>query len=54
MKLALQNEVAISNDEVRQLDRAYVFHSWSMQGNLHPLVIAGAKGWVDVCKEENV
>ena len=44
MKLALQNEVAISNDEVRQLDRAYVFHSWSMQGNLHPLVIAGAKG----------
>ena len=44
MKLALQNEVAISNDEVRQLDRAYVFHSWSMQGNLHPLVIAGAQG----------
>ena len=44
MKLALQNEVAISNDEVRQLDRAYVFHSWSMQGNLNPLVIAGAKG----------
>ncbi|WP_258962868.1 hypothetical protein, partial [Klebsiella pneumoniae] len=32
MKLALQNDVAISNDEVRQLDRAYVFHSWSMQG----------------------
>ncbi|MGP4884542.1 hypothetical protein ACTXQV_76915, partial [Klebsiella pneumoniae] len=25
--------VAVSNDEVRQLDRAYVFHSWSMQGN---------------------
>lgn len=44
MKLALQNEVAVSNDEVRQLDRAYVFHSWSMQGNLHPLVIAGAQG----------
>jgi hypothetical protein len=44
MKLALQNDVAISNDEVRQLDRAYVFHSWSMQGNLNPLVIAGAKG----------
>lgn len=43
MKLALQNEVAVSNDEVRQLDRAYVFHSWSMQGNLHPLVIAGRK-----------
>ena len=44
MKLAIQNDVAVSNDEVRQLDRAYVFHSWSMQGNLHPLVIAGAKG----------
>lgn len=38
------NEVAVSNDEVRQLDRAYVFHSWSMQGNLNPLVIAGAQG----------
>jgi taurine--2-oxoglutarate transaminase len=44
MKLAIQNEVAVSNDEVRQLDRAYVFHSWSMQGNLNPLVIAGAQG----------
>ncbi|MCS6036098.1 hypothetical protein LNQ52_00715 [Klebsiella pneumoniae subsp. pneumoniae] len=42
MKLAIHNEVAVSNDEVRQLDRAYVFHSWSMQGNLNPLVIAGA------------
>ncbi|MDH8388756.1 hypothetical protein QIG56_28285, partial [Klebsiella pneumoniae] len=27
MKLAIHNEVAVSNDEVRQLDRAYVFHS---------------------------
>lgn len=44
MKLALQDEMAISNEDVRQLDRAYVFHSWSMQGNLNPLVIAGAKG----------
>ncbi|MGK9175065.1 aspartate aminotransferase family protein [Yokenella regensburgei] len=44
MKLALQREMAITNDEVRQLDRAYVFHSWSMQGNLNPLVIAGAQG----------
>ncbi|WP_227633482.1 hypothetical protein, partial [Klebsiella pneumoniae] len=25
MKLAIHNEVAVSNDEVRQLDRAYVF-----------------------------
>ncbi|EIY1649378.1 aminotransferase class III-fold pyridoxal phosphate-dependent enzyme, partial [Klebsiella pneumoniae] len=44
MKLAIHNEVAVSNDEVRQLDRAFVFHSWSMQGNLNPLVIAGAQG----------
>lgn len=44
MKLVLQDEMAISNEDVRQLDRAYVFHSWSMQGNLNPLVIAGAKG----------
>ncbi|VYT78948.1 aminotransferase class III-fold pyridoxal phosphate-dependent enzyme [Metakosakonia massiliensis] len=44
MKLALQSEMAITNDEVRQLDRSYVFHSWSMQGSLNPLVIAGAKG----------
>ncbi|WP_312691002.1 aspartate aminotransferase family protein [Kosakonia sp.] len=44
MKRALQRETAITNDDVRQLDRSYVFHSWSMQGNLNPLVIAGAKG----------
>ncbi len=44
MKLALQDETGITNDDVRQLDRAYVFHSWSMQGNLNPLVIAGAQG----------
>ncbi|PTA97395.1 aspartate aminotransferase family protein [Kluyvera sp. Nf5] len=44
MKLALQSEMAITNDDVRQLDRSYVFHSWSMQGNLNPLVIAGAQG----------
>ncbi|TCW47488.1 taurine--2-oxoglutarate transaminase [Phytobacter diazotrophicus] len=44
MKLALQSEMVITNDDVRQLDRSYVFHSWSMQGNLNPLVIAGAQG----------
>jgi taurine---2-oxoglutarate transaminase len=43
-KLALQDDIAITNNDVRQLDRAYVFHSWSMQGNLNPLVIAGAQG----------
>ena len=26
------------------LDRAHVFHSWSVQGDLHPLVIAGGNG----------
>ncbi len=44
MKLALQSEMAITNDDVRQLDRSYVFHSWSTQGNLNPQVIAGAEG----------
>ncbi|VFS84596.1 Uncharacterised protein [Kluyvera cryocrescens] len=33
----------LNNKAVRQLDREYVFHSWTMQGNLNPLVIAGAK-----------
>lgn len=44
MNLAIHNDTTISNDEVRQLDRAYVFHSWSTQGNLNPLVIAGGRG----------
>ncbi|MEN3752612.1 aspartate aminotransferase family protein [Mangrovibacter yixingensis] len=44
MKLALQGENFLTNNDVRQLDRSYVFHSWSAQGNLNPLVIAGAKG----------
>jgi len=44
MKLALQSEMAITNSDVRQLDRSYVFHSWSTQGNLNPLTIAGAEG----------
>ena len=26
------------------MDRAHVFHSWSAQGALHPLAIAGAEG----------
>ncbi|WP_192456291.1 aspartate aminotransferase family protein [Musicola keenii] len=33
-----------SNEEVRQLDRQYVFHSWSSQGALNPMVIAGGEG----------
>ncbi|MCL2899209.1 aspartate aminotransferase family protein [Brenneria tiliae] len=42
--MTLKNEVALSNDEVRRLDREYVFHSWSAQGALNPLVIAGGEG----------
>ncbi|PPZ20952.1 aspartate aminotransferase family protein, partial [Escherichia coli] len=34
----------MSNDYVRQLDRQYVFHSWSTQGALNPLVVAGGEG----------
>ena len=35
---------AVSNDYVRTLDRQHVFHSWSIQGALNPLVIAGGDG----------
>ncbi len=31
-------------DTVRRLDRAHVFHSWSAQGALDPLAVAGARG----------
>lgn len=34
----------INNDEVHDMDREYVFHSWSTQGNLNPLVIKSGKG----------
>lgn len=32
------------NQHTYDLDRAHVFHSWSAQGALHPLVIAGGLG----------
>ncbi|HET6166704.1 MAG TPA: aspartate aminotransferase family protein [Marmoricola sp.] len=32
------------DDLTYQLDRAHVFHSWSAQGALHPMVIAGGQG----------
>jgi taurine--2-oxoglutarate transaminase len=32
------------DQQTRSLDRAHVFHSWSAQGALDPLVIAGGKG----------
>ncbi|GGK00657.1 aspartate aminotransferase family protein [Pseudomonas matsuisoli] len=34
----------VSNQYVYDLDRQHVFHSWSTQGNLNPLVIAGGRG----------
>ncbi|MFM2485153.1 aspartate aminotransferase family protein [Celerinatantimonas yamalensis] len=37
-------ERIVTNDEVYQMDRDHVFHSWSVQGQLNPLVIEGAKG----------
>ncbi|MFF7707695.1 aminotransferase class III-fold pyridoxal phosphate-dependent enzyme [Pseudomonas sp. NPDC007930] len=35
---------SINNQYVYDLDRQYVFHSWSTQGSLNPLVIAGGEG----------
>jgi taurine--2-oxoglutarate transaminase len=35
---------AIPVDHVREMDRAYVFHSWSAQALINPLPIAGAAG----------
>jgi taurine--2-oxoglutarate transaminase len=35
---------ATSNADVKALDRAHVFHSWSAQGALDPMVIAGGQG----------
>ncbi|WP_274147026.1 aspartate aminotransferase family protein [Pseudomonas putida] len=34
----------MTNQYVKDLDREYVFHSWSTQGALNPLVIAGGEG----------
>lgn len=34
----------ITNQFVKDLDREFVFHSWSIQGALNPLVIAGGEG----------
>ncbi|UUD65828.1 aspartate aminotransferase family protein [Pseudomonas seleniipraecipitans] len=40
----MSSPTPISNDYVHALDRQYVFHSWSTQGALNPLVIAGGAG----------
>ncbi|MEG3079415.1 aspartate aminotransferase family protein [Halomonas sp. 5021] len=34
----------VDNNYVHRLDRQYVFHSWSAQGSLDPMVVAGAEG----------
>jgi taurine---2-oxoglutarate transaminase len=35
---------SLSEADVRALDRAHVFHSWSAQAQIDPLPIAGASG----------
>ncbi len=40
----MNNTAASLNDAAYELDRAHVFHSWSAQGSLNPLVIAGGLG----------
>ena len=35
---------AALDDHIRSLDRAHVFHSWSAQGALDPMVVAGGQG----------
>ncbi|WP_024871895.1 aspartate aminotransferase family protein [Tolumonas lignilytica] len=44
MNQAITHDAGVSNREVYELDRQYVFHSWSVQGALNPLVIAGGAG----------
>ena len=39
-----ENAAVSLNARTRELDRAHVFHSWSAQGALDPLVIAGGLG----------
>ena len=41
---AQTNPAADLDDLTYQLDRAHVFHSWSAQGALHPMVLAGGQG----------
>ena len=37
-------ELSELDDRARELDAAHVFHSWSAQAGLKPLVIAGGSG----------
>lgn len=34
----------MSKEEIKQLDKEYVLHSWSVQGNLNPTVVTKAEG----------
>jgi taurine--2-oxoglutarate transaminase len=36
--------VDLTPDRVHELDRKHVFHSWSAQGSLNPMVITKAEG----------
>lgn len=40
----MQIDSPVSNEMVRELDRNFVFHSWSVQSAVTPLVIAGGQG----------
>jgi taurine--2-oxoglutarate transaminase len=40
----IDSEQVRLDDRTVELDRAYVFHSWSAQASLKPMVIAGGKG----------
>ena len=42
----IASDLATTYDAARayELDRAHVFHSWSAQANLKPMVIAGGAG----------
>ena len=41
---AAHARTAMSEADVRRLDRAHVFHSWSAQAAIDPMLIAGASG----------
>lgn len=41
---ALTQVELVDNQDVYELDRQYIFHSWSIQGNLNPLVIKSGQG----------
>jgi len=40
----MQIDTPVTNEMVRELDRNFVFHSWSVQSAVNPLVIAGGQG----------